>query len=55
MAETEGKKQKKPQSVSVKRSVKLYEKYFAQMDAGVVQEIMGKALDGYLGKEAASV
>ena len=55
VAETEGKKQKKPQSVSVKRSVELYEKYFAQMDAGVVQEIMEKALDGYLGKEAASV
>ena len=55
MAETEGKKQKKPQSVSVKRSVELYEKYFAQMDVGTVQEIMEKALEGYFGKETAGV
>lgn len=50
-----GKEQKKPQNVSVKLSMELYEKYFAQMDAGAVQEIMEKALEGYFGKEAASV
>ena len=50
-----GKEQKKPQSVSVKLPVELYEKYFAQMDAGAVQEIMEKALEGYFGKEAAGV
>lgn len=50
-----GKEQKKPQSVSVKLSVELYEKYFAQMDAGEVQEIMEKALEGYFGKEATVV
>ena len=50
-----GKEQKKPQSVSVKLQVELYEKYFWQMDAGTVQEIMEKALEGYLGKEAAGV
>lgn len=42
-----GKEQKKPQSVSVKLPVEVYEKYFAQMDAGEVQEIMKKALEGY--------
>lgn len=50
-----GKEQKKPQSVSVKLPVELYEKYFAQMDAGAVQEIMEKALEGYFGKEVAGV
>ena len=50
-----GKERKKPQSVSVKLSVELYEKYFAQMDVGAVQEIMEKALEGYFGKEAAGV
>ena len=50
-----GKERKKPQSVSVKLPVELYEKYFAQMDAGAVQEIMEKALEGYFGKEAAGV
>ena len=50
-----GKEQKKPQSVSVKLSMELYEKYFGQMDAGAVQEIMEKALEGYFGKEAAGV
>lgn len=49
------KEKKKPQSVSVKLPVELYEKYFAQMDAGAVQEIMEKALEGYFGKEAAGV
>ena len=37
-----GKEQNKPQSVSVKLPVELYEKYFGQMDAGAVQEIMEK-------------
>ena len=50
-----GKEQKKPQSVSVKLPVEVYEKYFAQMDVGAVQEIMEKALEGYFGKEAAGV
>ena len=50
-----GKEQKKPQSVSVKLPVEVYEKYIAQMDAGEVQEIMKKALEGYFGKEAAGV
>ena len=50
-----GKEQKKPQNVSVKLSMELYEKYIVQMDAGAVQEIMEKALEGYFGKEAASV
>ena len=50
-----GKEQKKPQSVSVKLPVEMYEKYFAQMDAGEVQEIVEKALEGYFGKEAAGV
>ena len=50
-----GKEQKKPQSVSVKLPVEVYEKYFAQMGAGEVQEIMEKALEGYFGKEAAVV
>lgn len=50
-----GKEQKKAQSISVKLSVELYEKYFAQMDARAVQEIMEKALEGYFGKEAAGV
>lgn len=50
-----GKEQKKPQSVSVKLPMKLYEKYFAQMDARAVQEIMEKVLEGYFGKEAAGV
>ena len=50
-----GKEQKKPQSVSVKLPVDVYEKYFAQMDAGDVEEIMKKALEGYFGKEAAGV
>lgn len=39
----------------MKLSIELYEKYFAQMDAGAVQEIMEKALEGYFGKEAAGV
>ena len=50
-----GKERKKPQSVSVKLPVELYEKYFGQMDAGAVQKIMEKALEGYFGKEAAGV
>lgn len=50
-----GKEQKKVQSISVKLPVELYEKYFAQMDVGTVQEIMEKALEGYFGKEAAGV
>ena len=50
-----GKEQKKTQSVSVKLPMELYEKYFAQMDARAVQEIIEKALEGYLGKEAADV
>ena len=50
-----GRERKKPQSVSVKLPVELYERYFAQMDAGEVQEIMEKALEAYLGKEAAGV
>ena len=50
-----GKEQKKSQSVSVKLPMELYEKYFAQMDARAVQEIMEKALEGYFGKEAAGV
>ena len=50
-----GKEQNKPQSVSVKLPVELYEKYFAQMDAGAVQEIMEKALEVYFRKEAAGV
>ena len=50
-----GKEQKKSQSVSVKLPMELYEKYFGQMDAGAVQEIMEKALEGYFGKEAAGV
>lgn len=49
------KEKKKPRSVSVKLPVELYEKYFAQMDAGAVREIMEKALEGYFGKEAAGV
>ena len=49
------KEKKKPQSVSVKLPVELYERYFGQMDAGAVQEIMEKALEGYFGKEAAGV
>ena len=50
-----GKEQKKEQNISVKLPVEMYEKYFAQMDAGAVQEIMEKALEGYFGKEAAGV
>ena len=50
-----GKEQKKPQNVSVKLPMELYEKYFAQMDAGAVQEIMEKALEEYFGKEVADV
>lgn len=50
-----GKEQKKPQSVSVKLPVEVYEKYFAQMGAREVQEIMEKALEGYLGKGATVV
>ena len=50
-----GKEQKKPQSVSVKLPVEVSEKYFAQMVAGEVQEIMKKALEGYFGQEAAGV
>ena len=50
-----GKEQKKSQSVSVKLPVELYERYFGQMDAGAVQEIMEKALEGYFGKEAPGV
>lgn len=49
------KEKKKPQSVSVKLPMELYEKYFAQMDAGAVQEIMEKALEEYFGKEVAGV
>ena len=41
--------------MSVKLPVELYEKYFAKMDAGIVPEIMEKALEGYFGKEAAGV
>ena len=48
-----GKEQKRLQNVSVKLPMVLYEKYFAQMDAGAVQEIMEKALEEYFGKEAA--
>lgn len=50
-----GKEQKKPQSVSVKLPLELYEKYFGQMDAGTVQEVMEKALEGYFGNEVAGV
>ena len=50
-----GKEQKKSQSVSVKLPMELYEKYFAQMDARAVQEIIEKALEGYLWKEATGV
>lgn len=50
-----GKEQKKPQGVSVKLPLELYERYLGQMDAGAVQEIMEKALEGYFGKEAAGV
>lgn len=50
-----GKEQKKSQSVSVKLPMELYEKYFAQIDARAVQEIIEKALEGYLGKEATGV
>lgn len=50
-----GKEQKKPQNVSVKLPMELYEKYFAQMDAGAVQEIMEKALEEYFGKKVAGV
>ena len=50
-----GKEQKTVQNISVKLPVEMYEKYFAQMDAGAVQEIMEKALEGYFGKEAAGV
>ena len=50
-----GKEQKKSQSVSVKLPMELYERYFAQMDARAVQEIVEKALEGYFGKEAAGV
>ena len=39
----------------MKLPAELYERYFAQMDTGEVQEIMEKALEAYLGKEAASV
>ena len=39
----------------MKLPMDLYEKYFGQMDAGAVQEIMEKALKGYFGKEAAGV
>ena len=46
---------KKPQSVSVKLPMELYEKYFGQMDTGAVQEIMEKALEEYFGKEVAGV
>lgn len=38
-----GKEQKKSQSVSVKLPMELYEKYFAQMDARAVQEIIEKS------------
>ena len=41
--------------MSVKLPMELYEKYFAQMDAGEVQEIVEKALEGYFGKEVAGV
>ena len=50
-----GKEQKKPQSVSVKLPMELYEKYFAQMDAEAVHEIREKALEEYFGKEVAGV
>ena len=50
-----GKEQNKPRSVSVKLPMELYEKYFTQMDAGAVQEIMEKALEEYFGKEVAGV
>ena len=39
----------------MKLPMELYEKYFAQLDARVVQEIMEKALEGYFVKEAAGV
>ena len=39
----------------VKLPMELYERYFAQMDARAVQEIVEKALEGYFGKEAAGV
>ena len=39
----------------MKLPLELYERYFGQMDAGTVQEIMEKALGGYFGKEAAGV
>ncbi len=39
----------------MKLPMELYEKYFAQMDARAVQEIIEKALEGYLGKEATGV
>lgn len=50
-----GKERRKPQSVSVKLPVELYERYFSQMDAGEVQDIVEKALVAYMGKEAAGV
>lgn len=50
-----GKERKKPQSVSVKLSAEVYERYFAQMDAREVQNIMEKALGAYMGKEVAGV
>lgn len=43
-----GKEQKKPQSVSVKLPVELYERYFGQMDAGAVQETWRKHWKGIL-------
>ena len=46
-----GKEQEKSRSVSVKLQVELYEKYFAQMDAGAVQEIIERALERHFGKE----
>ena len=51
----EGKERKKPQSTSVKLPMELYERYFAQMEAGEVQEVIEKALEVYLRKEAAGV
>ena len=39
----------------MKLPMELYERYFAQMDARAVQEIVEKALEGYFGKEAAGV
>lgn len=39
----------------MKLPMELYEKYFAQMDVGTLQEIMEKALEGYFGKETAGV